>query len=582
MWPFRQIDPVRGLHDDVQVVADHQHGAADLAPQLGDQRVERGGGRLVEPLRRLVQQQDVGLGSAAPAPAAPAGTARPTGPTSGRSWTPRARSAPAPPRSRARSRRRGRPRKRPAGDRQRRVQVAAAAAHSRGAAPARAATRPAAGRTAPISTRSSVVLPEPFGPTMVTISPRATARSTSCSTRRPPSEAATPSAAIRLMAPSPRRPGTGPRPRPWCARCGSRARRRCCPARAALGRVRLGDGAAGAADHEGRPMPALRAGAGDEGVEPLDPVREAVRHEEIERPVGDRRMRPAPRPPCAPARRRRPSPGAAPAGSPAPGGAARSGAGPRSAQSASTASTALAMQPAMVVRCEGVRHAATLSCPGHAPCLMIRYNIRRTSRARRKPGEIAMNRSAVALTRALAACPAVRRAAPRGDGHPARPLAGRPRHAGRRRAGADPAAGRLAARLRDAPVRGGGAGRCRPRRLDGPGADALAGPRHRLAGADAASLALLDATARPCWRSARARPSSMTSAARPTEHRGASAATPAAGHDHGGTDPHAWLDPENARRLARRDRRRAGRGSTRRTRRPTPATPPRRKPRSSP
>jgi hypothetical protein len=44
----------------MQVVADHQDRAAGLAPHLLDQPVELGHARLVEPLRRLVENQQVG------------------------------------------------------------------------------------------------------------------------------------------------------------------------------------------------------------------------------------------------------------------------------------------------------------------------------------------------------------------------------------------------------------------------------------------------------------------------------------------------------------------------------------------
>ena len=53
---------------------------------------------------------------------------------------------------------------------------------------------------------------------------------------------------------------------------------------------RLGHGVAKTADHEGGRMRLSGMGAGDEGVQPLDLVNEAMLHEEIERPVGHRRL----------------------------------------------------------------------------------------------------------------------------------------------------------------------------------------------------------------------------------------------------------------------------------------------------
>ena len=50
--------PVRRRHHHVQVVADHQHAAAELAADLLDQPVEARLARLVEPLRRLVEDEE--------------------------------------------------------------------------------------------------------------------------------------------------------------------------------------------------------------------------------------------------------------------------------------------------------------------------------------------------------------------------------------------------------------------------------------------------------------------------------------------------------------------------------------------
>ena len=60
-------------------------------------------------------------------------------------------------------------------------------------------------------------------------------------------------------------------------------------AAAGLGRG-LDHRAAVAADEEGRRVARRALGAGDEGVERLDPVDEAVLHQEVERAVGHRRL----------------------------------------------------------------------------------------------------------------------------------------------------------------------------------------------------------------------------------------------------------------------------------------------------
>ena len=52
--------PVRGAHDHVQLVADHQHGATEVVAHLFDTAIERGRAGLVQPLRRLVEDQQVG------------------------------------------------------------------------------------------------------------------------------------------------------------------------------------------------------------------------------------------------------------------------------------------------------------------------------------------------------------------------------------------------------------------------------------------------------------------------------------------------------------------------------------------
>ena len=52
----------------------------------------------------------------------------------------------------------------------------------------------------------------------------------------------------------------------------------------------LGHPAAGAADHEGRVVALARMRTGDEGVQPLDPVGEALFQQEIQRAIGDGRV----------------------------------------------------------------------------------------------------------------------------------------------------------------------------------------------------------------------------------------------------------------------------------------------------
>ena len=52
-------DPIRRAHHDLQVVADHQNGAALRGAHLLDPRVEGGDRRLVQPGRRLVEDQEV-------------------------------------------------------------------------------------------------------------------------------------------------------------------------------------------------------------------------------------------------------------------------------------------------------------------------------------------------------------------------------------------------------------------------------------------------------------------------------------------------------------------------------------------
>ena len=51
--------PVGGGHDDMQLVADHQHRTVQVAPDAVDQLIEACGTGLVEALRRLVQDQQL-------------------------------------------------------------------------------------------------------------------------------------------------------------------------------------------------------------------------------------------------------------------------------------------------------------------------------------------------------------------------------------------------------------------------------------------------------------------------------------------------------------------------------------------
>ena len=53
--------PVRGRHDDVQFVADHQNGTALVAAHRFDLGVKIRRSRLIKPLRGLVQDQQIGF-----------------------------------------------------------------------------------------------------------------------------------------------------------------------------------------------------------------------------------------------------------------------------------------------------------------------------------------------------------------------------------------------------------------------------------------------------------------------------------------------------------------------------------------
>jgi hypothetical protein len=96
-------------------------------------------------------------------------------------------------------------------------------------------TVPIEGRIAPISPRNSVDFPEPFGPTIVTISRRSMVRSTSLRTVFPPWDRDMLVAVISYIRRRPDSFGTGLRPRPLCARSGSQR-----PVRQRLTGLRLG------------------------------------------------------------------------------------------------------------------------------------------------------------------------------------------------------------------------------------------------------------------------------------------------------------------------------------------------------
>ena len=53
-------DAVRCGHDEMQIVRDHQDAAIEAVAQTADQLVELDLARDVDPLRRLVQHQEVG------------------------------------------------------------------------------------------------------------------------------------------------------------------------------------------------------------------------------------------------------------------------------------------------------------------------------------------------------------------------------------------------------------------------------------------------------------------------------------------------------------------------------------------
>ena len=54
-------DTVRRAHHDVQIVADHQNGTAEIGPHLLDLAIKGGRTRLIEALGRLIEEQNIGL-----------------------------------------------------------------------------------------------------------------------------------------------------------------------------------------------------------------------------------------------------------------------------------------------------------------------------------------------------------------------------------------------------------------------------------------------------------------------------------------------------------------------------------------
>ena len=185
-WPFRQITRSDALITTCRSWLTISTAQPVSAPHLLDQAVEGGRAGLVQPLRRLVEDQQV-----RPPSSARASSTRWNCPPDRRRHLPLAEPGHAGPRQRRL--------RRPAGAR---------AAAGRGSAPTRHRqrrvehqllrhvadpqprrapdrARPTAAPP-PISARSSVDLPDPFGPTMVTISPRLDAQVDVVQHRPPP------------------------------------------------------------------------------------------------------------------------------------------------------------------------------------------------------------------------------------------------------------------------------------------------------------------------------------------------------------------------------------------------------------
>ena len=232
--------------------------------------------------------------TAARAPAARAGTARPTAPPSAGPRTlvrPRAPAPPAPCRAVLGAAATGTAPPSAAGW----GRAPASAARSRSAAPAARRSGPAAGHARPTSARRSARLARPVGPTIVTISPgrceidiRSTVFARSA-TRQVLDR--TSAHALALAAQS----GQTPSASTTVARCRNRPRRP---------RPERPSTRSSAASATGRSRQIRKAGAcaaardactGDEGVEPLDHggTKPCV-VKEIQRPVGHRRLRAQP------------------------------------------------------------------------------------------------------------------------------------------------------------------------------------------------------------------------------------------------------------------------------------------------
>src|SRR5687768_13347063 len=155
--------------------------------------------------------------------------------------------------------------------------------------------RPSSGRTSSSRTRTRLVLPAPFGPMSVTISPGCTARWMESRTVRPSSARLTPSAAISgasgpcitaCLAAVGATPGQLD-DRPLDGKAGGLGAAADRPVDAPV--VQLRRRAATGADQELSDMVAVGMRAADIGVEAGDAVHQPVRNEEIERAIDGRR-----------------------------------------------------------------------------------------------------------------------------------------------------------------------------------------------------------------------------------------------------------------------------------------------------
>jgi hypothetical protein len=271
--PVEADHAVRRRHDDVKLVADHQDRAARFAPHRVDQLVERGRARLIEALRsvrragagpvsieRARQQHALEL---------PARQLRhlPSGEVGHAGRIERCRDLCPTRRPEAQE---------PLGrDRQRRVDMQPLRHVADPTRPGARATDPWSGH-APMMARRSVVLPDPFGPTMVTISPGSMERDIAQDPCGAIADAeildVDQAHASAFSAQAGQTPASTTVRSIWkpVARAAS-------PSAAARGcGLRLGHRLAQAADHEGGRMGGAGMGAGDEGVETFDLVDEPV------------------------------------------------------------------------------------------------------------------------------------------------------------------------------------------------------------------------------------------------------------------------------------------------------------------